>query len=166
MYHTISEFIEDWKFESAGTMKILSAMTDSSLSQRVYNEGRSIGEIAWHIAASLYEMGDRMGLGMGELSEDLPIPDRADEIVSAYKKASEELTANIQKYWTDASLKEEIEMYGEKWTRTFSLVGLVRHELHHRAQLTVLLRQAGLKVPGIYGPAKEEWAQFNMAAPK
>jgi len=24
------------------------------------------------------------------------------------------------------------------------------------------MRQAGLKVPGIYGPAREEWAQYGL----
>lgn len=30
----------------------------------------------------------------------------------------------------------------------------------------VLMRQAGLKVPGTYGPAKEEWQQYGMKEPK
>jgi uncharacterized damage-inducible protein DinB len=28
--------------------------------------------------------------------------------------------------------------------------------------MTVLMRQAGLVVPGVYGPAREEWAAMNM----
>ena len=32
--------------------------------------------------------------------------------------------------------------------------------------MTVLLRQAGLTVPGIYGPAKEGWAAYGLDAPK
>ena len=32
--------------------------------------------------------------------------------------------------------------------------------------MTVLMRQAGLTVPGVYGPAKEEWAVAGMEAPK
>ncbi len=32
--------------------------------------------------------------------------------------------------------------------------------------MTVLMRQAGLTVPGIYGPSKEEWANLGMEAPK
>jgi uncharacterized damage-inducible protein DinB len=28
--------------------------------------------------------------------------------------------------------------------------------------MTVLMRQAGIKVPGVYGPAKEEWAAYGM----
>jgi hypothetical protein len=27
-----------------------------------------------------------------------------------------------------------------------------------------LMRQAGLKVPGVYGPSREEWSQFGMPA--
>jgi len=29
----------------------------------------------------------------------------------------------------------------------------------------VLMRQAGLRPPDIYGPAKESWAQWNMQPP-
>jgi hypothetical protein len=28
--------------------------------------------------------------------------------------------------------------------------------------MTVLMRQAGLVVPGVYGPAREEWAVYGM----
>jgi uncharacterized damage-inducible protein DinB len=31
--------------------------------------------------------------------------------------------------------------------------------------MTVLMRQAGLRVPGMYGPAQEDWAQWNMRPP-
>jgi uncharacterized damage-inducible protein DinB len=57
-------------------------------------------------------------------------------------------------------------MYGEMWSRGTVLSILVRHEAHHRAQLTVLMRQAGLAVPGCYGPAKEEWAGMGIPAPQ
>jgi hypothetical protein len=32
--------------------------------------------------------------------------------------------------------------------------------------MTVLMRQAGLKVPGIYGPAKEEWSIYGAPVPE
>ena len=38
---------------------------------------------------------------------------------------------------------------------------LIQHQAHHRGQLTVLMRQADLKVPGVYGPSKEEWEVMN-----
>ena len=55
-------------------------------------------------------------------------------------------------------------MYGEKWPRGMSLSALMAHETHHRGQMTVLMRQAGLPVPGVYGPAKEEWAAMGAPA--
>jgi len=53
-------------------------------------------------------------------------------------------------------------MYGEVWKNGATLFILVTHQAHHRGQMTVLMRQAGLKVIGVYGPAKEEWLQMNM----
>jgi uncharacterized damage-inducible protein DinB len=53
-------------------------------------------------------------------------------------------------------------MYGQEWPRRLVLSGLMHHESHHRGQMTVLMRQAGLKVPGVFGPAREEWAAYGM----
>jgi uncharacterized damage-inducible protein DinB len=53
-------------------------------------------------------------------------------------------------------------MYGETWKNGFSLWVLIAHQAHHRAQMIVLMREAGLKVPGVYGPSKEEWESMHM----
>lgn len=60
----------------------------------------------------------------------------------------------------------EDEMYGEKWPRGQSARILIDHQIHHRGQLTVVMRQAGLQVPGVYGPSKEEWAGYGAPAPE
>jgi uncharacterized damage-inducible protein DinB len=57
-------------------------------------------------------------------------------------------------------------MYGEKWKRGTTLGVLAMHQAHHRGQATVLMRQAGLKVPGVYGPAREEWSAMGMTPPE
>ena len=67
--------------------------------------------------------------------------------------------------WDDAALQVEDDLYGETWKRGFTLTVLLNHEIHHRGQMTVLMRQAGLKVPGIYGPSKEEWAGYGTPEP-
>ncbi|MEA3297729.1 MAG: DinB family protein, partial [candidate division Zixibacteria bacterium] len=43
---------------------------------------------------------------------------------------------------------------------------LIQHQIHHRGQMTVLMRQAGIKVPSLYGPAKEDWAQMGLEPPE
>ncbi|WHY79972.1 DinB family protein [Neobacillus sp. WH10] len=57
-----------------------------------------------------------------------------------------------------ASLTEEVNVFGRTMTKGDTLLLLVRHIIHHRWQMTVFMRQAGVRVPGIYGPTREEWA--------
>ena len=64
--------------------------------------------------------------------------------------------------WNDESLLESDEMYGDSWKRGTTLTILISHQAHHRGQMTVLMRQAGLLVPGVYGPSKEEWVSYGM----
>jgi hypothetical protein len=60
--------------------------------------------------------------------------------------------------WSDDMLEDDVQAYGMTFKRGFMLDMLIRHEAHHRGQMTVLMRQAGLPVPGPYGPSREEWA--------
>lgn len=162
MYHTIKEFLEDWKNESSATYKVFEAFTDESLNQKVYTEGRTLGKIAWHIVVTVGEMAGKVGAKVECPAEDSPVPASAAVIAAAYKTAADSLYADAENNWTDAMLADVFDMYGEQWTRAKTLDVLIKHEIHHRAQLTVLMRQAGLKTPGVYGPSKEEWAAYGM----
>jgi uncharacterized damage-inducible protein DinB len=162
VFNTIEEFLTDWTMETESTLKILSALTDEALKRKVYDEGRTAGFLAWHIVTSIGEMMNRTGLSVKSFDEESEPPASAKEIAETYKAVSDSLKEEIKTKWTDETLKAEVEMYGEKWANTITLAILIRHEIHHRAQLTVLIRQAGLKVPGVYGPAKEEWATMGM----
>jgi uncharacterized damage-inducible protein DinB len=164
MYYKISDFIEDWKYESESTIKVLSNLSDESLTVKFNNEIRTAGRLAWHIAGAISELGHRMGLAFVEIDQDLPFPSTAKEIVDEYKRASDGLIKEINEKWNDdtLSIEDEITGQGERWTRGKTLGALVTHQIHHRAQLTVVMRLAGLKVPGVYGPAKEEWVNYRM----
>jgi uncharacterized damage-inducible protein DinB len=50
---------------------------------------------------------------------------------------------------------ESIETFAGVVPRGAMLRSLIDHQTHHRGQMTVLLRQAGLPVPGVMGPTKE-----------
>jgi uncharacterized damage-inducible protein DinB len=162
MYRTVDDFVADWEYESGATMKILRTLTDTSLGQKVATEGRSLGFLAWHLVLTLSEMGSKMGLQVTAPAEDSEPPKVASEIASTYDISSKSVLEAVRRSWTDASLNDEIPMYGEMWKRGGALSSLVLHQTHHRAQMTVLMRQAGLKVPGVYGPSKEEWQQMGM----
>ncbi|HVX65100.1 MAG TPA: DinB family protein [Bryobacteraceae bacterium] len=164
MFHTISEFLDAWKFESEATLKVLHNLTDASLAQRVTPQARSLGFLAWHITTTLSEMPSHAGLPVRVTGDHQPAPASAAEIAATYAKAAQAVAAAVKANWKDADLAGEIPMYGQKWTRSATLGALILHQCHHRGQVTVLMRQAGLKVPGIYGPAQEEWAAMGMTA--
>ena len=166
MYRTIQDFLDDWKYETEATLKIMHSLTDVSLGQKVTPEGRPLGFLAWHIVLTLGEMGGKAGLTVRCPAEETPQPSKAKEIAATYEPAAKSVAEEVRSKWTDSSLLDEVEMYGERWKRGSVLSSLVTHQAHHRAQMTVLMRQAGLKVPGIYGPSREEWAQFGMSAPQ
>jgi len=166
MIHSIKEFETSWKQQSNGTRKVLAALTDQSLAQRVSPDDRTIGRVAWHIVGSVSEMGGRTGLKMAGPKHDDPVPKTAKEILDGYDKVAGSLLEQIQKDWDDKTLEVVDDMYGEKWPRGLSLRIIIDHETHHRGQLTVLMRQAGLKVPGVFGPAREEWAAYGAPPPE
>ena len=98
--------------------------------------------------------------------EDAPLPNIAFEIMDGYDVAAKSLFEQIRDNWTEVDLQVEDNMYGEKWSREFTLRVIREHEIHHRGQMTILMRQAGLVIPGLFGASKEEWAKFGMVEPK
>ncbi len=87
-------------------------------------------------------------------------------IADSYHQASNSFIEAVKTQWTDQTMNEMIEFIGQSIPNGSLLLFLLQHQSHHRGQMTVLMRQAGLPVPGIYGPAKEEWAQFGLQTPK
>ena len=165
MYTNVSDFIHDWQGESERTAKLFGVLTDASLDQKVSDQDRTLGRIAWHMVTAIPETFSRAGLDITSVDRDTPTPDKADEIARAYAAVAAEVADKVQAAWTDDTLQIEDDMYGMHWPRGLTLMALVSHEIHHRAQMTVLMRQAGLTVPGIYGPSREEWAQWDIEPP-
>jgi uncharacterized damage-inducible protein DinB len=165
MFTRTEDFIATHERVSEATLKLLAALTDESLGQAVLPGHRNLGGVAWHIVATIPEMMNQTGLGLAGVDHEAPPPASAREIHDAYRRVTEELRARVKSAWNDAGLLETDELYGETWARGLTLRILIDHEVHHRGQMTVLMRQAGLTVPGIYGPAKEEWAKHGMPEP-
>jgi len=162
MYRTIKDFLDDWAYEREATIKVFQHLNDGALNQRVTANGRSLGRLAWHIVGTLNEMLGQTGLSVSGPAEDAPTPVHALEIAAAYDRGSRSVADQLSISWKDSDLDKEVPMYGQSWKKRDVLLSLVRHQAHHRGQMTVLMRQAGLKVPGVYGPAREEWAEMGM----
>ena len=166
MITTIEQFKNAWKFESDCTRKMMNALTDKSLSQKVGSDYRTLGRLAWHVVQTIPEMAGRTGLKIDGPEMHEPLPSIAEKIKSSYDRAALSLLEQVTSSWNDETLLIEDDMYGEMWKRGATLRALMGHEIHHRGQMTVLMRQAGLTVPGIYGPSKDEWAQYGMNPPE
>ncbi|CAN5270084.1 DinB family protein [soil metagenome] len=164
MYRKIEDFQRDWTYEAEQTVKLFQNFTDESLAQKLTEDSRSLGFLAWHLTQTLGEMPAHTGLKIDAPSQESEVPTVASEIVSAFEKAANSVKEEVVKNWTDETLEIEDSMYGETWKRGLTLLYLMMHQAHHRGQITVLMRQAGLKVIGIYGPAKEEWQAMGMPA--
>ena len=164
MYKKLSDFLTEWKYESESTLKVFEQLTDDSLNKKFNNNVRTLGRLAWHLVTTIGEMVQRTGLKFNATAEDAPVPATAKEICDEYKRSSDGMINALKNKWTDESLNEDVNLYGQTWKKGTVLTVLVKHQAHHRGQLTVLMRFAGIKVPGIYGPAKEEWAKMGMEA--
>ena len=148
MISHIKDFEILWMQEFDKTQKVFKHIPDRALSQAVDAAGRNLGRLAWHITTTIPEMMSQTGLKVAGPHPEQPVPQSMSEIRRAY-----------------ATLEASDAMYGQMWKRGYTLTALIFHQIHHRAQMTVLMRQAGLPVPGLYGPAREEWAQWGMPVP-
>lgn len=165
MIRSIADFEQLWINEAAATQKLLDELTDASLAQEDAPGFRTLGRLAWHIVTSVPEMLERTGLEVvGAATESTP-PAHAGEIAGAWRAVQASALAEVRARWIDETLDEEDDMYGERWTRGATLTMLVLHQTHHRGQMTVLMRLAGLSVPGVYGPSRDEWAQWGLQPP-
>jgi uncharacterized damage-inducible protein DinB len=164
MIRSISDFITVWNQEAENTTSLFRGLSNTAMHQSVTAEHRDLGRLAWHITTTIREMMERTGLHVEGPHPDAPVPASAAEIVSAYENSASSLV-NALGAWDDGTLEQTDNMYGETWSRSLTLQILLFHQTHHRGQMTVLMRQAGLPVPGMYGPAKEDWAKYGMQAP-
>jgi uncharacterized damage-inducible protein DinB len=165
MYRTLQQFLDDWAQESSLTLKVLSALTDASLTQAVTEtKRRTLGELAWHVTTSVTGMLSAGGVRIEGPGFASPAPSRAQEIVDAYRQASDAASAALKEQWTDGKLSEPLLLFGRIDTTYGGLLNtLVRHQIHHRGQMTILMRQAGLVPPGVYGPNEEETTAMRAA---
>lgn len=162
MFISIEDFAAEWTGEAELTAAVLDALTDDALRQEVAESRRTLGQIAWHLVRSLHFM-TNLGLVFDVPSGGEEAPDSAVHIASEYRRISRDLLHAVRTQWNDEALRESVVMYNEAWQNGSSLRYTIMHQAHHRGQMTVLMRQAGLRVPDVYGPTYDAWIEKGMA---
>lgn len=148
MFRTMQDFATEWTRESEQTALLLDACKDESLQQRVAEGHRTLGEIAWHLVQSLHYM-TQLGLSFSAPNDEASTS--AKKMAQEYRTISRVLQA-VTTQWNDESLHETIELWGQNWRKGEVLLFTIMHQVHHRGQMTVLMRQAGYaEVPLMFG---------------
>jgi uncharacterized damage-inducible protein DinB len=156
MFTSTNDFLREWKQEAATTQKVFDALTDASLKQEAGPDLYTIGSVAWHVTGAAYYFLAQVGVTFEAPDLQKPAPASASEIAETYKLVSTRLADAVSEQVSAEKLNEPISLFGMDMPFQGVLRLLIQHQAHHRGQLTVLMRQAGLQVPGVYGPSKEE----------
>ncbi len=159
MFTSISAYTGKRKSEAQNTVRMLEMLTDASLAQEITENDRTLGSVAWHITLSVSEMTEFIDLSLTGLAKDAHRPDSARQIANAYREAIDEHVSQVKESWTDGDLETLHKFYGGENRRGDTLLVYLLHEIHHRGEMVVLMRQAGLKAPGIYGPTREDFVK-------
>lgn len=159
MYRTINDFIQDWENSCRGTLAVFDAITDEKKGFEIVEGHNSLEWLSWHLTtATAYFMG-QVQLSLDVELNPSATPETMQEIINTYKIASEQVVKTVKEKLTDESLSTNVDSHGRPTPIGALLRAMVDHQTHHRAQMQVLLRQAGLSVPSVMGPTKEALAK-------
>ncbi|MFC5732467.1 DinB family protein [Cytobacillus gottheilii] len=155
MYRQVNDFLNEWNAEAVSTIAVMDALTDEKLEQAITEGHSTLRWLGWHLATSPVFFASLVGVNLAPPTEKKEEEMTAADIQVAYRKIAEELKSAAESTLADEQLTETID-FGGPTAKGSILSKLILHQTHHRGQMTVLLRQAGLPVPGVMGPTKEQ----------
>ena len=164
MFRRIEDFVQLLNLEAESTIKVWGKIPEQKKSDKVHANVRTLDRLAWHITCSNLEMLSRAGVSLSAHMDDQDTPPAMEEIRNIYASTMKEIADAVSRQWSNDELEQEVEMYGEMWSKGKVLYVVLGHQGHHRSQMTVIMRILGLEVPGTWGPSKEEWAAFSIPA--
>jgi uncharacterized damage-inducible protein DinB len=160
-------FLASWDREAANTVKMLKALPSTQYDFRPDAGGRSLGELAWHLAEGDAYMSfgiERGDFTMSAKPPNIERPRKVEELAPGYERIHREAVARIRKLAPE-DLDRTIKFFTGPWTiREILWSGILAHGIHHRGQLSLMARLAGGKAPGLYGPNREESAAMRASA--
>jgi uncharacterized damage-inducible protein DinB len=157
----LDSFIGTWEHEAKSTLKLLRTLPANQYDFRPDAGGRSLGELAWHLA----EIEGYIGLGavagkvdFGQKIPGLERPRTVAELASGYERVHAEMVAKVRTM--SAERFDQPMPFMDRTLRTGDVLWfvLLHHEIHHRGQLVLMCRLAGGVPPGMFGPTREEMA--------
>jgi uncharacterized damage-inducible protein DinB len=165
----LEAFLTWWDREAASTVKVMKALPTTQYDFRPDPTGRSLGELAWHLAeADAYiSCGIDRGeftMGAGAKPPNIERPREVEALAPGYERVHHEAVDRIRKLRPE-DLDRTITFFtGPMTIRDILWQAILAHGIHHRGQLTLMCRLAGGQTPGLYGPNREETAAMRAKA--
>ena len=157
--------IEGIEREYETTKKVIAAVPQNQLDFKLGEKGRTMRELAWHLAASEAWFGE--GIASRDFSGSeaaMPANATVADLNNFYAKEVPAQIAKVKKL-TGEQLSEIINFFGVMQVPNFSLIGFWNnHSIHHRGQLAAYLRAVNAHVPSIYGGSADEPFQMPASA--
>ena len=163
----LDRFLDTWERETASTVKLLRALPPDQYDFRPDPTGRSLGELAWHLAEGDAYMSQ--GIEMGRFAMDIKPPNitrprTVAELAAGFERVHQDAVARVRKL-TMADLDRTLDFFGGQTSiRDILWTMILMHGIHHRGQLALMCRLAGGQAPGLYGPNREDMAAMQAAA--
>lgn len=160
-------FLALWDAEAEKTAHLLRALPADQYDFRPDPGGRSIGEMAWHLAEgdAYNSLGiDNGGFDPGMKPPGMARPRTIAELAPGYERIHADAKERILKLGP-GDLERQIKFFdGSERAVIDILWNVLLHLVHHRGQLATLCRLSGGASPGLYGPNREEMAAIRAAA--
>jgi uncharacterized damage-inducible protein DinB len=160
--------LESWDREAANTVALLKALPPTQYDFRPDAGGRSLGELAWHLAEGDAYMSH--GLAQGEFSmggsrpPNIERPKTIEALAPGYERVHREAVDRLSTLRPE-DLDRTIQFFSGPLTiREILMTALLGHGIHHRGQLSLMCRLAGGEAPGLYGPNREQMAAMRATA--
>ncbi len=154
-------FLRIWEREFQTTVRVFEAFPADKLDLKPHERSRSVRDLAWQCAIDERVIGKILD-GQNDLRNvpaSPPAPETMEEIVAEYQRAHRDAFEKMSRL-SEEGFGKTVSCFlpaGEwKMPQPEAFWGNLMDEVHHRGQLTVYLRQAGGKVPSIYGPSGDE----------
>jgi uncharacterized damage-inducible protein DinB len=157
----LQAFLTRWERETEGTLDLFRALPPDGYDFRPDAGGRSIGELAWHIAE--VDGYTALGIVRGEFKfdsvrpEHIERPTTIEALAPRFEVVHEEARARLAGLTLEDLDREIRYADGNNWTiRDLLWRKLLLHSVHHRGQLMLLCRLAGGVPPALFGRRREE----------
>jgi uncharacterized damage-inducible protein DinB len=167
MSRELDDFIQIWDAEARRTAELLRALPADRYDFRPDPKGRSIGEMAWHLAE--LDAYPAHGILRGAMSftdkpEGVERPRTVAELAPGYENLHRAASDKLRGM-RDLDFEKSITFFDGKPMpiRRILWDAMLHHMLHHRGQLVLMCRLAGGTPPGLYGPNRETTEAMKAA---